>query len=161
MIGYSNQSKGYKLWNTESGKFIVSRDVTFNELDTPHLDTPRTSLSQDSFDTDMDLAGEEDDLIPSQSQNSSENQETVNSTTSVPNSHPAPESITVRRSARKKQPLESAIVCNDAPKSYAEATSHDNIDFWAPGTKKEEDSIRENNTFTLVQHEPGMHVLPS
>ena len=31
MIGYSTQSKGYKIWNTETSKLVVSRDVTFDE----------------------------------------------------------------------------------------------------------------------------------
>ena len=31
MMGYSTQSKGYKLWDANVGKFVVLRDVTFNE----------------------------------------------------------------------------------------------------------------------------------
>ena len=31
MMGYSSQSKGYKLWDGIAGKFVVSRDVIFNE----------------------------------------------------------------------------------------------------------------------------------
>eukprot|EP00171_Calliarthron_tuberculosum_P005193 IDg5193t1 len=46
--------------------------------------------------------------------------------------------------------FETALFADDAPLSYKEATSAANIDFWAPGIKREEDSIRENNTFTLV-----------
>ncbi len=34
-MGYSTQSKGYKLWDPESQKMIVSRDVTFREGVTP------------------------------------------------------------------------------------------------------------------------------
>ena len=31
MMGYSKQSKGYKLWDIESEKFVISRDVKFDE----------------------------------------------------------------------------------------------------------------------------------
>lgn len=31
MMGYSTQSKGYKIWDIESAKMIISRDVTFIE----------------------------------------------------------------------------------------------------------------------------------
>lgn len=30
-IGYSSESKSYRLWNLESKKVLLSRDVTFNE----------------------------------------------------------------------------------------------------------------------------------
>ena len=56
--------------------------------------------------------------------------------------------------------LHAAISSCEAPKSYAEAMSADNIDFWKPGVEKEEDAIRENETFALVDRKPDMHVLP-
>lgn len=31
LMGYSNKSKGYKLWDVELSKFVVSRDVKFDE----------------------------------------------------------------------------------------------------------------------------------
>ena len=40
MMGYSTQSKGYKLWDAYARKFVVSQDVTFNE-----------SSNNKSFDT--------------------------------------------------------------------------------------------------------------
>ena len=32
MLGYSTNSKGYKIWDLESKCIIISRDVTFDEL---------------------------------------------------------------------------------------------------------------------------------
>lgn len=31
LVGYQAESKNYRLWNPETGKIIVSRDVVFNE----------------------------------------------------------------------------------------------------------------------------------
>ena len=31
MIGYASNQKGYKLWDTEDGKVVVSRDVAFDD----------------------------------------------------------------------------------------------------------------------------------
>ena len=31
MMGYSTQSKGYEIWDVDSPKLVVSRDVVFNE----------------------------------------------------------------------------------------------------------------------------------
>jgi hypothetical protein len=31
IVGYAAQSKGYKLWDQELGKFIISRDVKLDE----------------------------------------------------------------------------------------------------------------------------------
>ena len=40
IMGYSTQSKGYKIWDIESSKLVVSRDVTFDEssVDPPEID---------------------------------------------------------------------------------------------------------------------------
>ena len=38
-MGYSTQSKGYEIWDLESNKLIVSRDVTFDESSTNCLKT--------------------------------------------------------------------------------------------------------------------------
>ena len=47
MIGYAEQSKAYKLWDAELKRVIVSRDVTFNESESPDLssfETPRSNV---------------------------------------------------------------------------------------------------------------------
>ena len=40
------------------------------------------------------------------------------------------------------------------------ATTPENIEFWTPGIKKEEQCLLKNNTWELVERKPGMHVLP-
>ena len=46
MIGYAEQSKAYKLWDPKLEKVIVSRDVTFNESESPDLSNFRPSRSK-------------------------------------------------------------------------------------------------------------------
>lgn len=61
----------------------------------------------------------------------------------------------------EEQCLLTEEVCQiEAPRSYTEATSPENIDFWKPGIDKEQTFIRENGTFTLFQRLPSMHVIP-
>ena len=54
----------------------------------------------------------------------------------------------------------TALSATTVPTSYKEATNTENVYFWTPGIKREEDCIRENNTFALVDRKPEMHVLP-
>lgn len=49
---------------------------------------------------------------------------------------------------------------NQEPQRYAEATSPQNIDLWAPRIKCEQDCIHENKTATLVKRQPGIHLIP-
>jgi len=46
------------------------------------------------------------------------------------------------------------------PISFKAATNDDNIDFWQPGIDREHDCLLRNNTWTIVDRVPGMHVLP-
>lgn len=185
MMGYSWQSKGYKLWDLESNKFVVSRDVKFMEesegaqiegetkMTTKHVtidieesnDFPRDVAINGQINT-LDDEGSDDD-----------NEDVIHSQSVQPS---APTGL--RRSTRQSKPpgqwwkatpvssstatnladlAAIALLAADGPNSYDEATSPDNIDFWAPGIKKEEDSIRENKTFTLVDRRPDMNVIPS
>ena len=57
-------------------------------------------------------------------------------------------------------PAEVALLAPEILNTYAKAMSADNKTFWEPGIKKEEDSIRENNTFELVERKPNMNVIP-
>eukprot|EP00171_Calliarthron_tuberculosum_P001088 IDg1088t1 len=184
MMGYSTQSKGYKLWDANLMKFVVSRDVKFQEADTADelsISIPPSITKPVGSGTDI---GKDE---PLQCQMDSKLKKETLDTHDVPETQPdetsSPKSA-LRRSTRKiRAPREwwkfepsasspdsidpdpstssdTALIINDPPQSYTEATSSANIDFWAPGIKREEDSIRENNTFTLVEHQPGMHVIP-
>ena len=45
MIGCSTRSKGYKIWDVESSKLAVSRDVMFNE---PSVSPPEACIQSNA-----------------------------------------------------------------------------------------------------------------
>ena len=53
MMGYSTQSKGYEIWDAESSKLVVSRDVIFNESSVNSLEVQ----IQANEVTDSNVAG--------------------------------------------------------------------------------------------------------
>ena len=193
MMGYSSQSKGYKLWDIESKKFVVSRDVTFKEEDKDiHIegeisaapkDSAKTSTTADTPTTPpRDVANDEASLLDNESDDDYEDVHTDNHEQSTSTLHEQPSETRLRRSSRVSRPPtewwkgtpssslqaerntstsnETSLLAADVPSSYSDATSSTNIDFWAPGIKKEHDSILENNTFALVERKPGMNVIP-
>jgi len=71
-MGYSTQSKGYKLWDLESRKMIVSRDITFREGVTP--ETEITEIPSESVES-INRGGERTvrlDVSPSDNQSTQE-----------------------------------------------------------------------------------------
>ena len=191
MMGYSAQSKGYKLWDVESKKFVVSRDVRFDESRAAVDKTAEVEgesvavvdITQDNNNNVNDSSQVEPTEQPSATA-SNQDEAVVNTpAANVDNNSQPPASSGPRRSSRQSKPpgawwvatsssptndnnlvsivsSDIALIAHDVPQSYSEAMSPDNIDFWAPGIQREEDCIRENNTFTLVERQPGMHVLP-
>lgn len=201
MMGYSNESKGYKIWDPQLKKFIVSRDVTFSESCTSDDNT--VIIEHDLFPTTSgDLSKKsEAQSVPDQTSGAEEQVNSVLNHMTVSNQasnqqngedesvssqtvEPEVSGPVLRRSSRKPKPTSewwiapsasnneekervdtslsaiTALCAADVPQSYSEAMSPDNVDFWAPGIKREEACIRENNTFTLVKRRPEMHALP-
>ena len=187
MMGYANKSKGYKLWDIELKKMIISRDVKFCEIEpyttsTPLLDTASDVDDQgrDEEKVDLDIRDEDvsnsdiateniendsDTLNNSESDQSEEcvRQENTGNKESAENVAPKP-----RRSPREfTKPKEwwkssgKALAARVVPFSYKSATTPENIDFWMPGIKDEHNSLERNKTWVLVKRKEGMHVLPS
>ncbi|KAG6471756.1 hypothetical protein ZIOFF_069202 [Zingiber officinale] len=49
-IGYSSETKGYKLFNPDTGKVIISKDVTLDELGEPESPQPPAPMYMDGVD---------------------------------------------------------------------------------------------------------------
>ena len=183
MIGYSSQSKGYKLWDADLRRVVVSRSVTFDEdvSDTVDFDTDSRAEQHE----DGTLPASEVKSVPMSSQLPDDSEAVDNDASNsggADDSHEPTAEPTLRRSSRRSQPprpfwltqthsanlamvscnvaTEKCFVSNDVPQSYKEATSGDNTDFWMPAIKKEESSIVRNKTWDLVERTPDMNVLP-
>lgn len=174
MVGYSSQSKGYKIWDTGFKKFVLSRDVTFHES---FNDSSKVTVSEvDDIPDDSSVPGGEvktdvNESIDQEETHPSEanyvETESDGEFQDTNNNSPTP----LRRSGRIRKPtgewwkstanFAHALSAQAVPISYKVATSENNIDFWLPGIDREQDCITRNKTWSLVHRKPGMHVLPS
>ncbi len=172
MMGYSNQSKAYKVWDVESSKMIVSRDVIFDEAltDRTCIDIPTNAVKPSNVATPGGETEVDDNIDSSpETSNEPENIGSENSDSEFADAQdnsPQP----LRRSARVRKPtrewwktsslLSQAFVAKEVPSSYKAATSPENIAFWQPGIDREQDCIARNHTWDLVDYSPNMKVLP-
>ena len=167
-VGYALQSKGYKLWDVNTCKCVISRDVIFHEQEDIST-TVSTDISEDTLnpggDTKVDsksisecVSEGESTERDSESDNDEDYQEAANESTPTE----------LRRSTRQRRPPSEwrnitaniALSATIVPQSYKSAVSQENIDFWTPGIDKEHDCLIRNKTWTLVDRTPDMHVLP-
>ncbi len=175
LIGYATQSKGYKLWDIELMKPIISRDVKFNEVVAarPELspfisvdtETDVHDQGREAVTNDLDISHDEKQ---GEESDSDEFEECGIQDDNQGESEPDPTPPPLRRSTRKfTKPKEwwkttsTAFTARTFPSSYKAATSPDNIDFWSPGIEREHDCLLRNKTWELVKRKDGMHVLPS
>ena len=160
-IGYSDESKGYRLYQPESKKLIISRDVIFdekaqwqwneNDPEVPEALIPPPSLDQ----------GEG----TNQSSSNSRSPSSPGPSTSSPTQESSPRQE-VRRSHRDRRPpgyLED-YQCNHAimalfagePQNFQEAAQEEK---WINAMNEEIKMIEKNNTWELVEKPQDKEVI--
>ena len=165
-VGYSLTSKGYRLYDEESKKLFVRRDVVFNENDFDFkgkLMTHETSEKKEHefFEVSSDgVTGVPERVLLEENANVEFGEQETN-----------PE---LRRSERtRKQPVrfgfeefsgQSSEVCNhcayniveiDEPQNMKEAMESEHSKEWKAASDSEYDSLIENETWKLVELPPG------
>ena len=167
-MGYAQHSKGYKLWDVNSYKCVVSRDVVFHEQ-YQNSTTVFDDVSEDTLDQGGDTKVESESIsetepekespeLNSDNDSDEDYQEATNDSTPTE----------LRRGTRERKPPSEwwkttasiALSAKIVPQCYKSAVSEENIDFWTPGINKEHDCLIRNNTWTLVDRTPDMHILP-
>jgi hypothetical protein len=139
MMGYSETTKGYRVYDIESRKIILSRDVIFNEREFPGL-----SLKRKTQEKTTDTEGEVPEPIP-------ERPKRVRRSVGM-YEEIDPEILMVKESVL----LNSAL---DEPKSFQEAINGPYSEEWKAAIQRELESLVDNDTWKVVERMPEDNVV--
>ncbi|CAK1594595.1 unnamed protein product [Parnassius mnemosyne] len=154
-VGYENEN--YRMFDIESGKITISRNVHFNENNIPVLRKHTTSISitdeqeQREGIQDIPVSPGDNQNISESSFESVETQEDSNDVTYQPPqiiSEDDERNITLR--PRRKRNEEANFIELDVPTTYEEAINCKNSNKWKEAICEELESLKENKTWKLV-----------
>lgn len=187
MIGYAENKVAYKLWDPESRKVLASRDVVFAEDREANSANEDKGLSDSQ--AEVDLSTPSDDNVGPVTSPGNENEEqstfepaeshTESPSLEVPSeeltsqpSEEQPEEQTIRRSTRTRRPpgiwwrsgstALATLSEDDIPDqflTYAHATKGENRSKWIEAIDSEMESLRKNETWTLVPRQQARNIL--
>ncbi|KAK1609790.1 hypothetical protein QYE76_033463 [Lolium multiflorum] len=170
-LGYGSGVKAYRLWNPETKKIVLSRNVIFNEA-VMFNDSPSTDIS-DAIDS-PDVSDDEQHRIGVQVEHAKENEnvvpETNNDDNDVPPSPPFVQrqgrSIAADRPRRNIAPptrliqecdiVDYALSCAEQvehdiePATYTEAIASVDKEKWVGAMQEEMQSLEKNGTWDVV-----------
>ena len=151
-VGYSMFSKGYRVYDLENKKTIISRDVIFNEKDRLSDQKEQCSDSSNSSTVGVDSASpgsEESEL------ESLESEESVSELSEAELQQLRRPSWEHRQPDRYGEWVYSCAT-NADPISYEEAVNCSNKVNWLYAMNKEINSIEENKVWTLAELPDGV-----
>jgi hypothetical protein len=182
-VGYSAESKAYRLYHPASGRIVISRDVVFVE-DSVKPPSPSVKASSDVMLVPIDWQSDDSPAAPVDSDAPAPDvDDDSNDDNSVASSSTPPTSLVpvapalapsdsapsnpARRSARLQQPANQRYYganafaasvddseLEDQPSTYREVMSRPDSAQWEAAMKDEIDSIIKNNTWELVDLPP-------
>jgi len=137
MCGYSKSSKGYKIWDLNKKKFVISRDVKFDESDEEPISDPKpTATAFLDIEDDVVEVGEESDTSSSDSSSdtehepeNSENPEQIASTSDAAQTAEVQSAPKLTRSGRQSKPTGEWWVAppHGLPTSQAVTTAQEEV----------------------------------
>jgi len=162
LVGYHDEKKAYKLWDQSSNRIVVSRDVVFNEsiiLNSSSILPRIISDENDEYEVDAiiderETDGEKHYLVRWTGYSADDD-------TWEPLSHVA--DTEALRLWENQNALTVTVTVdtpvNDLePSSYKDAVSGPNAERWRSAIENELESLRVNNTWTIVpETPPGRH----
>jgi hypothetical protein len=138
MMGYSETTKGYRVYDMESRKVILSRDVMFNEKEFPGLLVKRKT--HQTIESDEGEVSEPVSERPKRVKRSIGMYEEID-----------PEILTVNES------MMNTIF--DEPKSFKEAVNGPYSEEWKVAIQRELKSLADNETWKVVDRKPEDNVV--
>lgn len=155
-LGYSTNRRGYRVYDQEKGKVIISRDVIFNESEIGfNSDIYFKSADEINFDL-YDVLNDVDNVNDTNNDlNITEDVNRCNRDAHlmIPNDVVAQ----TRKSARVRQPPRrfgewvSAACLTSEPGSYSEAVSCTESKEWLEAMNREITNMNENNVYDLIK----------
>ena len=156
MIGYAQT--GYRLWNLETNKVIVSRDVQFDEnsfyFKINYITVEREIEVEENNDQNKEREKEIEKEIEKEVESENENE------TFAQNDRKR----TVRPPKRYEDyemymAFNASSFANNVPKSYQELDHRHDKKLWLEAVKRELNSIKENETWTEVDKPNNAKIL--
>ena len=164
MVGYSNESKAYRLLDPATGKIVISRDVRFieenqedselNELTEIIEEEQPNPVRRDVESNEIDFI----ELLESDTEiedngNEDQNEESDNTEEITSNTR---KSMRTTKGVPPERFKANKVVTDDfEPKTYKEAVTCKNKNAWNEAIKSEMDSLIENETWELSELPPG------
>lgn len=145
LVGYSNMSKGYRLYNLKTRSVITSRDVIFDENASWNWEVNKVQKSGSVIDETQQAPTVEDEGDGDEGADfSSPNDSSSNSdpSSSTSSSSPAP------RMKSLQDVYERCNVCLIEPENFDEAMEQE---AWRKAMQEEIDVIEKNKTWELVE----------
>ena len=159
LLGYSNTTKGYRLYDIKRDRVFHSRDVVFDEMKLGFQKEQDGSMTENNYfgiDLSSNQTDDVRDAVPDQNDvpDDIEDSET--------NTETEGETETVRRSHReRKRPdyygtwIHTADAQRREPQSVTEAMSSNEREMWSEAMEREMKSIQSNNVWELVELPQG------
>lgn len=173
LIGYPRNQKGYKLWDENKGEVVISRDVVFDEYPSVHAVIGENAVRDAGGDLDDDPSPDyhpvmdEKDAEEPIPEPGSQEPGSGNNDSDTAELDPGDEE-NVRRSSRVRKPpsewwcASALLAASPEDKlTYSTATKGESASRWTPAIESEIDSIKRNNTWTLVPRSEARNILSS
>lgn len=168
LVGYETGSKAYRLWNPNTRRIVISRDVTFNEAHFPLRQASIHDIPCDDDDDDYVISSPD---TPTDSISSDTSP--IEPTPEEPVPDPAPtltsDTPSSRPSRASRAPLRygniisyaaaaRAVIDEDNP-TYAQAMAGPDAQHWEAAMQVEFDSLVSHSVGRLIQRPPNANVL--